>query len=114
MGQWDRNLNAMVARGMEEYLWQSKILFKDYAQHVKGASERLKRASLRPFEERKLPVMFLRSAPVNKEELARRMAAEKKIGSGLVCAIGGCARESPICIARPKYRKKPMNDCSMR
>jgi hypothetical protein len=55
-GQWDQNLGAMVAHGMEQYLWQNQILFKDYAEHVKGASERLKRASLQPFEEQKLPV----------------------------------------------------------
>jgi hypothetical protein len=86
-GQWDQNLGAMVAHGMEQYLWQNQILFKDYAEYVKGASERLKRASLQPFEEQKLPVVFLRSPSVDKEALARRMAVEKKIGSGLVCAI---------------------------
>ncbi len=26
-GFWDRQLSAMVARGMEEYLWQNRILF---------------------------------------------------------------------------------------
>jgi hypothetical protein len=86
-GSFDPGQRATVARGMEEYLWQNKILFKDYGQHVKRASERLKRASLQPFEQQKLPVVFLRSPVENKDELARRMAAEKKIGSGLVCAI---------------------------
>jgi hypothetical protein len=86
-GWWDENLKAMVARGMEEYLWQNKILFKDYAQHVKRASERLKKESLQPFDEQQLPVVFLRSPSVNKDELARRVAVEKGIGSGLVCAI---------------------------
>ena len=83
-GQWDQELSAMVARGMEAYLWQNQILFKDYAEYVKGASERLKRTSLQPFEEQKLPVMFLRSPSVDKEALARRMAVEKKIDNGLV------------------------------
>ena len=86
-GMWDQSLSATVARGMEQYLGQIKILFKDYAEQVKGVSEQLKRASLRPFEEQKLPVLFLRSPSVGKEELARRMAPEKKISRGLVCAF---------------------------
>lgn len=85
--QWDPQLKAMVARGMEQYLWQNKILFKDYAEHVKRVSERLKKASLQPFEERKLPVVFVRSPSENKEQLARRLALEKKIDRGLVCAL---------------------------
>ena len=39
-GWWDAGLQAFVARGMEEYLWQNEVLFKDYARHVKGVSER--------------------------------------------------------------------------
>ena len=40
---WDNQLQAQVARGMEEYLWQNKVLFKYYQQHVKQASDRLKK-----------------------------------------------------------------------
>ena len=86
-GGWDPSLSAMVARGMEQCLWQNKILFKDYSEHVKGVSERLKKASLRPFEEQKLTVMFLRSPSVDKDALARRIAVEKKISSGPVCVL---------------------------
>lgn len=86
-GWWDDQLKAMVAIGMEQYLWQNKILFKDYRQHVKRASERLKKESLKPFEKQGLPVVFLRSPSVDKEELARRVAGEKGIRTGLVCAL---------------------------
>lgn len=41
-------------RGVEEYLWQNQIRFKDYQQHVKKTSEQLKEASLAPFRRRKL------------------------------------------------------------
>src|SRR5205085_11518807 len=88
-GRWDQSLSAMVARGMEQYLWQNQILFKDYAEHVKGVSERLKRASLRPFEEQKLTVMFLRSPSVDKEALARKIAVRKR------SALGPYARSAP-------------------
>jgi hypothetical protein len=86
-GCWDEKLSAFVAAGMEQYLWQNQILFKDYSQHGKQTSERLKSESLRAFQEQGLPVIFLRSPAVDKDALARKVAAQRKIGSGLVCAI---------------------------
>lgn len=86
-GYWDRELNAVVAQGMEEYLWQNRILFKDYAQHVQRVSERLRTGSLKAFEKHGVPVIFQRSASADKEKLARRVALERNIQSGLVCAI---------------------------
>src|SRR6266849_1727794 len=86
-GRWDKHLQAFVAKGMEEYLWQNKLLFKDYLQHVKQASERVKRESLEPFKRQNLPVVFLRSPSVNKDQLARQLAAARGIESGLVCAL---------------------------
>src|SRR5882724_11669878 len=68
-GVRDPQSPALVARGMEEYLWQNHILFKDYQEHVKRVSERLKKESLQPFEKRQ--VVFLPSPSVDKEELAR-------------------------------------------
>ena len=64
-GYWDQGLGAVVACGMEQYLWQNQILFKDYAQRVKKVSERLKRASLDPYRAANLPVIFLRSPQVD-------------------------------------------------
>ncbi|HSA60738.1 MAG TPA: hypothetical protein VLE03_00740 [Nitrospiraceae bacterium] len=86
-GWWCEPLGAVVAKGMEEYLWQNQILFQDYARHVKRVSERLKDESLKAFRKQGLPVIFLRSSSVDKDELARNVATERKISSGLVCAI---------------------------
>lgn len=86
MGKFDPSLKAMVAHGMETYLRLNKVLFKNYADHVKRISEKIKAASLKPFREQGLPVEFDRGA-ADKDQLARRIAAERKIESGLVCAI---------------------------
>jgi hypothetical protein len=75
------------AKGMEEYLWQNGVLFKDYATHVKHVSERIKKASLEPFRRQGLPVEFIRSTQVDKEAKARSVAEQRGIGEGLVCAI---------------------------
>jgi len=86
-GYWDAAMQGPVAVGMEQYLWQNQILFKHYADYMKRTSERVKRESLKPFAQQQLPVVFLHSPHVDKEELARRLAAEKNIRAGLVCAL---------------------------
>jgi hypothetical protein len=72
---------------MEQYLLQNKILFKDYFQHVKGLSQRLWDSSVKPFEDRGLPVIFERDPAVDKDELARTVTLKRRIKAGLVCAI---------------------------
>ena len=86
-GHWNPALRAVVACGMEQYLWQNQILFKDYARHVKKVSEQIKQASLSRYKEQDLPVIFLRSPRTDKEALARQVAAQNKIRQGPVCAI---------------------------
>jgi hypothetical protein len=86
-GWWDEKLNAVVARGMEQYLWQNEVLFKNYEQHVKRVSQRVKDASLKPFQQQGLPVIFLRDPKADKDQLARTVAAEGGVNSGPVCAL---------------------------
>jgi hypothetical protein len=85
--KWNPELQALQAKGMEEYLWQNEILFKDYQDHVKQVSERLKEHNLRPFREQGLKPIFLQDPKADKDEMARKIAAERGITSGLVCAI---------------------------
>ena len=86
-GWWDVNVRSFVSTGMEQYLLQNKILFKDYYQHVKTLSQRLRDSSVKPFEDQGLPIIFERSPTVDKDELAREVASKREINSGLVCAI---------------------------
>jgi hypothetical protein len=86
-GYFDPRLNHMVAVGMEQYLWQKRVLFKDYGEYVKAVSEQLKRAVLGPFEEQGRRTIFLDSPGVNKEERARAEAARHGIESGVACMI---------------------------
>ena len=86
-GYWDEKLESFVAQGMEQYLWQNKILFKDYRDHVQKISQRLKQASERPFQQQGLPVKYLRNPSTDKDEMARQLARERKLTSGLACAL---------------------------
>ena len=75
------------SRGMEEYLWQNKVLFKDYAHHVKKISERIRTASIAEFSEGGVPVLYLPSPKTDKDKLAQQIAAQRGITEGRVCAL---------------------------
>ncbi len=80
-----RNLNH--AHGMEVYLYMNDILFKDYENHVKRVSQRLKALSTAPVLEQKLPVEYLCRGDVDKDQRAREIAATRGITSGDVCVL---------------------------
>jgi hypothetical protein len=84
---WDASRQIRVAKGMQEYLWQNQIHFKDFGAHVRYISSRVKEQFLKPFEEQKLPIVFLRDPNVDKDRMARELAARNGIESGLVCAL---------------------------
>lgn len=86
-GCWDQGLQSLVAHGMEQYLWQTHVLFKDYLDHVKQVSQKVKQASVQPFVEQGLAVEFLRNPAADKDEIARAFAAQRNLSSGLVCAL---------------------------
>lgn len=87
IGYWDASRQIRVAKGMEEYLWQNHIAFKDYGEHVKSVSSRVKEQFLKPFQERNLPMVFERDPEADKDQMARALAIKHKIESGPVCAI---------------------------
>lgn len=85
--QWQPQMKALRATAMEQYCWHNRILFKDFARHVKAVSERVKKASTELFRRRNLPVIYLPSPKVDKNEVARQAAREQGIQEGPVCVI---------------------------
>jgi hypothetical protein len=84
---YDPARKIVVAKGMEEFLWQNEILFKHYSDYVKKVSERVKKAATKAYQEAGLPVICLRAADADKEECARRVAVERRIEVGPVCVL---------------------------
>jgi hypothetical protein len=72
---------------MNGYLSGCSVLLKDFARHVHQVSMRLKRASLAAAERLGREIRYLPSPQLNKENLARSIAAEQKIREGLVCVL---------------------------
>lgn len=73
--------------GIEQYLRSSHVMFKDFGEHVLDVSRRLKEASLAAALELDRVVRYVPSAAASKEAIARQIAAEQKIQSGLVCVL---------------------------
>lgn len=80
------NRREKVARGMQEYLWENGILFKDYKDRINGISRMVKKQSMAPFHQQGLVVRHLRG-PADKEAVAKAIALEQGIAQGPVCAL---------------------------
>ncbi len=111
-GYWDADLQSLVAQGMEQYLWQNHILFKDYLDHVKHVSQKVKQASVQPFREHGLPVEFLRNPSADKDEIARAFATERGVARGLVCALSS-VEPSPSFEHRGTHLVRRMKPCQV-
>lgn len=73
--------------GMMSYLWQQKVLLKNFGQHVQQISDRIKAASLHAPQEQGRPIHYLHSSQISKEDMARKIAAHDKVQEGLVCVL---------------------------
>src|SRR5674476_388474 len=82
-----RALYIAKGGGIEQYLRSSHVMFKDFGEHVLEVSRRLKEASLAAALELGRVVRYVPSAAASKEDIARQIAAEQKIQSGLVCVL---------------------------
>src|SRR5260370_3629981 len=72
--------------GMKWYLSQNNILCKQYEDHVKDISKKVKKAALAPLQQQNLLVRHVYGCD-DKESIARASAAERGITEGDVCAL---------------------------
>jgi hypothetical protein len=72
--------------GMYQYLRSSKVLLKDFAEHVQQVSQKLKKASLALALEMGRRVQYV-APSADKNAAARRLAEEQKVERGLVCVL---------------------------
>ena len=76
---WHNERLVWIARGMEIYCCLNDILFKDYADHVKRVSERLKAQSLKPFHEQGIPVVFVRDPKWTRKNWRARWRRKREL-----------------------------------
>ena len=83
----DHSRNMVVAKGMEEYLWQNKVPFTDFGRHVERVSRRIKDQFVERIRGAGRPVEFVRDSKMDKDQRARELAAQDGIEEGLICAF---------------------------
>jgi len=101
------SLRAIVfPEGMKRLLWHKQVLLKEFGAWAEGMTERLKEASCQAAKDQKRPIVYLQSADTDKDELAREIAAEDGITSGLVAILTCVEPCMSFDIHRNKEKKK--------
>jgi len=72
-------------RGINTYLGTHHILLKDFGRWAEGITRRIRAACAEQAERLGIPTVYLRSSGVDKEVLARKIAAERGVEQGDIC-----------------------------
>jgi hypothetical protein len=75
------------AGGMRNFLWQAGVLLKDFKAYVMEITTRLRESVQQIAERAARPVKYLPSSSLNKEAVARKIAADDNIREGLICVL---------------------------
>lgn len=74
-------------RGMCHYLSCTGVKLKEFAGHAKAMSDRIRETTHGLAKARGLEVIYLNSPQINKEAIAKQIAAEKRIKEGPICIL---------------------------
>src|SRR5215471_10981526 len=72
----------VTPNGMMGLLWHKHVLLKQFGQWAQRMSEQLKQACLKAAYQQNRPVVYVRSAKADKDELARQIATKDGIPDG--------------------------------
>ena len=73
--------------GLRGYLWDRKVLLKDFGAHAQAITERVKQACEAAAQQAGVPIRYLPSADTSKEEVARKLAQERGVSQGPICLL---------------------------
>lgn len=74
-------------RGMGSFLWERKVLLKDFRNWASGLTEAVRASTERLAEQNEMPVHYVASSAVRKEDLARSLAGPRWEQVGLSCIL---------------------------
>ncbi|MBE7445131.1 MAG: hypothetical protein HS132_07735 [Planctomycetia bacterium] len=69
------------------YLFQEKVLFKDFGKYAKKVSGEIKEKARELSDKEGRPLIPLDSSRISKEDVARKIQEEEGIKEGLICVI---------------------------
>lgn len=74
-------------KGMMVYLSYAKILLKDFYKWIEGKTGIIRSSCVKRAEERGIPIIYLNSSSVDKEEIARKIMKEQGTKDGSICML---------------------------
>ena len=80
-------LAIVFPEGMKRLLRLKDILLKDFGRWAENMTKQLKEASCRAARDQNRPIVYLKSASTDKDEVARKIAAKDGITTGLVAIL---------------------------
>lgn len=69
------------------YLFQEKVLFKDFKKYAQKTSQRVKEHVEEIARKEARPVIYLESSRMGKEDIARKIQEEDAVKEGLICVL---------------------------
>jgi hypothetical protein len=73
--------------GVRRFLTRQEVLLKDFGRFVQAATTMLREGATRVADRLELPVHYLQSSRIRKEDVAKRMLAERPRRSGAICLL---------------------------
>lgn len=74
-------------RGLSTFMGQTKILLKDFSDWVSGLTAQIRQSCESRADEAGIEKRYLMSSGIDKEKLARQIAADKGITKGSICML---------------------------
>jgi hypothetical protein len=74
-------------RGVQSYLWQQRILFKDFPSHAQQLTGTLRRATETLAQEQDVPLLPLNSSAIDKEATALQLAQRQPARLGRIAVL---------------------------
>jgi hypothetical protein len=94
--------SIVYVEGMKNLLWRKQILLKEFGGWAEAMTQQLKDASCQAARDQNRPIVYVPSSGADKDELARQIAANDGITTGLV-AVLTCVEP---CMSFEIYRNK--------
>ncbi len=96
--------------GMHSYLWQVKVLLKDFKSYALSVTDQVRQAIEQVARQADRPHIYLQSSMVNKEEMARSIAERDGINEGLICVLSSVEP----CFSYSIYRNAQTRELELR
>ena len=74
-------------RGVHSYLYQRRILFKDYPEHAQALTRQLRDQTEQQAEAEGIPLRYLNSPDLDKEAVALQLATQQKRTTGRIAVL---------------------------